>query len=67
LVLLITTDRADSIGDEIAESLSRGLSTNPCRFTWMRAGALVVVNIRGQDVTQMALVEDQDVVETLAV
>jgi hypothetical protein len=33
----------------------------------MRAGALVVVNIRGQDVTQMALVEDQDVVETLAV
>jgi hypothetical protein len=33
----------------------------------MRAGALVVVNIRRQDATQMALVEDHDVVETLAV
>jgi len=32
----------------------------------MRAAAVVVVRIRGEDATQMALVEDHDVVETLA-
>src|SRR5713101_9779729 len=32
----------------------------------MRAGALVIVDIRGQDATQVALVEDHDVIETLA-
>jgi len=32
----------------------------------MRAGALVIVDIRGQDAAQMALVEDHDVVETFA-
>jgi len=32
----------------------------------MRAGASVVVDVRGQDPTQMALVEDYDVVQTLA-
>ena len=32
----------------------------------MRAGALVVVDIRRQDATQMALVEDHDVLQTLA-
>jgi len=32
----------------------------------MRAGALVVVDIRGQDAAQMALVKDHDVIKTLA-
>jgi len=32
----------------------------------MRAGALVVVDVRGQDAAQMAFVEDHDVIETLA-
>ena len=32
----------------------------------MRAGALVVVDVRGQDAAQMALVEDHEVVETFA-
>jgi hypothetical protein len=32
----------------------------------MRAGALVVFDVRGQDATQMALVEDYDVIQTLA-
>src|SRR5712691_1338546 len=32
----------------------------------MRAGALVIVDIRGQDAAQVALVEDHDVIETLA-
>ena len=32
----------------------------------MRAGALVVVGVRGQDAAQMALVEDHGVIETLA-
>ena len=32
----------------------------------MRAGALVVVGVRGQDAAQMALVEDHDVIQTLA-
>ena len=32
----------------------------------MRAGALVVVDVRGQDATQMALVEDHDVIQALA-
>ena len=32
----------------------------------MRAGALVIVDVRGQDATQMALVEDQDIIQTLA-
>ena len=32
----------------------------------MSASALVVVDIRGQDAAQMALVEDHDVIQTLA-
>lgn len=32
----------------------------------MRAGALVVVDVRGQDAAQMALVEDHDVIQTFA-
>ena len=32
----------------------------------MRAGALVIVDIRGQDAAQMALVEDHEVIRTLA-
>ena len=32
----------------------------------MRGGALVVVDTRGQDATQMPPVEDHDVIETLA-
>src|SRR6266481_4237190 len=32
----------------------------------MRTGALVVIDIRGQDSAQMALVEDHDVIDTLA-
>src|SRR5712692_10540155 len=32
----------------------------------MSAGALVVVEVRGQDATQMALVEDHEVFQTLA-
>ena len=32
----------------------------------MRAAALVVVDIRRQDATQMALAEDHDVIQTLA-
>lgn len=33
----------------------------------MRPGAVVVIEVRPQDATQMARVEDDDVVETLAV
>ena len=32
----------------------------------MRAGALVIVDVPGQDAAQMALVEDHDVIQTLA-
>ena len=32
----------------------------------MRAGALVVVDVRRQDAAQMALVEDHDVIQTFA-
>jgi hypothetical protein len=32
----------------------------------MRAGVLVVVAVRGQDAAQVALVEDHDVIQTLA-
>jgi hypothetical protein len=32
----------------------------------MRAAALVVVDLRGQDATQMTLVEDHDMIQTLA-
>ena len=32
----------------------------------MCAGALVIVDVPGQDAAQMALVEDHDVVQTLA-
>lgn len=32
----------------------------------MSAGALVIVDVRAEDATQMALVEDQDVIQTLA-
>jgi hypothetical protein len=32
----------------------------------MSAGALVIVDVRGQDAAQMALVEDHDMVQTLA-
>ena len=32
----------------------------------MRAGALVVVDIRGQEAAEMALVEDHNVIQTLA-
>jgi hypothetical protein len=32
----------------------------------MRAGALVIVDLRGQDAAQMALVEDHDLIQTLA-
>ena len=32
----------------------------------MCAGSVVVVDIRGQDAAQMALVEDHDVIQTLA-
>jgi len=32
----------------------------------MRAGALVIVDVRGQDAAQMALVEDHDMIQTLA-
>jgi len=32
----------------------------------MRARSVVVVDVRGEDAAQMALVEDHDVVETLA-
>jgi len=32
----------------------------------MSAGALVVVDVRGQDAAQMALIEDHDVIQTLA-
>ena len=32
----------------------------------MRAGALVIVDVRGQDAAQMAFVEDHDVIQTLA-
>ena len=32
----------------------------------MSAGALVVVDVRGQDSAQMALVEDHDMIQTLA-
>jgi hypothetical protein len=32
----------------------------------MSTGALVIVDIRGEDAAQMALVEDHDVVETFA-
>jgi hypothetical protein len=32
----------------------------------MRAGALVVIDVRGQDAAQMALVEDHDAIQTLA-
>jgi len=31
----------------------------------MRAGALVIVDVRGQDAAQVALVEDHDVIQTL--
>src|SRR5208282_5985932 len=32
----------------------------------MRAGALVIVDVRGQDAAQMALIEDHDVIQTFA-
>ena len=32
----------------------------------MRASALVIIDVRGQDAAQMALVEDHDVIQTLA-
>jgi len=32
----------------------------------MSAGALVIVDARGQDAAQMALVEDHDVIQTFA-
>ncbi len=32
----------------------------------MRAGSLVIVDIRGEDAAQMALVEDHDVIKALA-
>src|SRR5208337_4307962 len=41
---------------------SRG---NPCRATDV-FGCVVIVDIRGQDAAQMALVEDNDVIQTLA-
>ena len=32
----------------------------------MRAGSVVVVDVRGQDTAKIALVEDDDVIETFA-
>ena len=32
----------------------------------MRPGSMIVIDIRGQDAAQMALVEDQDVIQTFA-
>ena len=32
----------------------------------MRAGSLVIVDVRGEDAAQMALVEDHEVIQTLA-